>query len=229
MLSRIPWFALLANAALPVIASLAYARFALTPERFDDAYSEHLAALFIAQFPLALLGAAFAGVSYIEGPAWRRVLIYLIVIAIVAAVGGFWHFALDSALGPILAWAIAMQLVILVFVGSQPDLACARIEAATEDAVNLSILTVWIGLPVIVGAVLLAGFANGHMAWRTVSLEWSDVAWIGALYFALRAWSAAYVYLPAFEARGRKGYFTRPWIEKTVRLGRKPSPKDPAS
>ena len=226
---RIPWFALLANVALPLIASLAYARFALTPERFDDAYPEHLAALFIAQFPLALLGAAFAGVSYIEGPAWRRVLIYLVVIAIVAAVGGFWRFALDSEMGPILAWAIAMQLVILVFVGSQPDLACARIEAATEDAVNLSILTVWIGLPLIVAAMLLAGFANRHMAWRIISLEMSDIAWIGALYFALRAWSAAYVYLPAFEARGRKGYFTRPWIEKTVRLGRKPPPKDPAS
>jgi len=79
---------------------------------------------------------------------------------------------------------------------------------------------------VVAGAVALVPVVNRHVGWRTITLEWSDIAWIGALYFALRAWSAAYVYLPAFEARGRKGYFTRPWIEKTVRLGRTPRAKD---
>ena len=62
-------------------------------------------------------------------------------------------------------------------------------------------------------------YLNRTLEWRTITLEWSDVAWIGALYFALRAWSGVYVYTAAFEAR-RKAFFQRPWLDRIARLGR---------
>lgn len=204
------------NAALPAFTAFKYGHFAYAPAGYDDEYSWSLITLFIAQFPLALLGAAFAGVSYIEGSTWRRVLVYLAIVAFFGVLSGLAKFAIDTELGPILAWAITLQLVLLMFVGPQPTLAIARIEAVTTDAVNVSILTVWGGLVAIVVALVFEQYAGNLRDWQPIRFEWSDVAWIGAVYFVLRAWSAAYVYTPAFEARG-KGYFQRPWIEWLLR------------
>ena len=206
------WFALLANIALPAYAAFKYAQFALAPQDFSEEYAQALVTLLIAQIPLVILGAVFAGVSYIEGPAWRRVLIYAIVVAIIAVIGGFAKLAFDTEMGPIIAWALAMQILLLVFVGPQKDLAHARIEAVTGDAANLTVIMPFAGLIAIVAAVAGQPYGSRFFEWRSVELEWSDSAWIGAAYFALRAWSAAYVYTPWFERR-RKGYFERPWID----------------
>jgi hypothetical protein len=68
-------------------------------------------------------------------------------------------------------------------------------------------------------AIGLVFAAQDFLDWRH-DLGLTDLAWIGAAYFALRAWSAVYVYTPAFAAR-RKGFFQRAWIEKLVTPNRK--------
>jgi hypothetical protein len=213
-------YAGLSNAVMPALTAFKYAQFALAPAQYGDERALSLTALFIAQFPLCLLGAVFSGVSYIEGPSWRRVLIYVIVVAFVGVLSGLAKLAYDTELGPIIGWAIAMQLVILIFAGPQPALARARIDAGANDALNLSILTVYAGLLAIAGVLLLQHFAGGFLERHAIAFEWSHLAWLGAVYFALRTWSAVYVFTPAFEAR-RKGYFQRPWIEWLIRnMGR---------
>jgi hypothetical protein len=117
------WFALLSNGAMPAFTAFKYAQFALAPGQYDDDRALSLAALFIAQFPLCLLGAAFSGVSYIEGPAWKRVLVYVVVVSVIGGLSGLATFAYETELGPIIGWAVAMQLVILMFAGPQPALA----------------------------------------------------------------------------------------------------------
>jgi len=220
------WFALLSNAALPAVTAVRYAQFARAPTHFGDEAGFSLAVLFLAQFPVCLLGAAFAGVSYIEGPTWRRVLIYVAVIAFIGVLSGFARLAWETDLGPIIAWAMAMQIVLLIFVGPQPAIARARIDAVTSDAVTLTILAVFGGLIAIVGALVIQRFAGSLTDWEDITFEWTDLAGVGAVYFALRAWSAAYVYTPAFEVR-RKGYFQRPWIDWLTRnLGRSPQEKE---
>jgi hypothetical protein len=217
------FYAGLSNAAMPALTAFKYAQFALAPAQYGDERALSLAALFIAQFPLCLLGAVFSGVSYIEGPSWRRVLVYVVVVVFVGALSGMAKLAYDSELGPIIGWALAMQLVILIFAGPQPALARARIDAGANDALNLSILTVYAGLLAIAGALLLQHFARSLLEEHAITFDWSDLAWVGAVYFALRAWSAVYVFTPAFEAR-RKGYFQRPWIEWLIRnMGRSSS------
>lgn len=211
-------FAVVGNAIMPAYTAWRYAQFALDPSRFDEAYSSGLWALAIAQIPLCLLGAAFAGVSYIEGPAWRRVLVYVVVVGIVGVASGMAHLVWDAELGPIVGWAIVMQLAIIAFAGPQPDLACARIDAITHDAVNLLIMTPFAGL-IAIGIVFAA---QDLLSWKN-DLGLTDIAWIGAAYFVLRAWSAVYAFTPAFEAR-RKGFFQRAWIEKLVT----PNPKGEA-
>ncbi len=203
-------FALVGSAALPALAAIRYLQFARAPSSYDDDYSLSLVALFIAQIPLGLLAAAFVGVSYIEGPAPRRVLIYLAAIVVIGVASGLARLAFDSDIGPIIGWAIAMNVAVLLFAGPIPPLARARIEAVAEDAVNLTILAPFVALIVGIAAV----------AWRPHAWEWSSLAWFGALYFALRAWSAAYAYTAAFEVR-KKGFFQRPWIERLVRPARK--------
>jgi len=219
----ITWFAMLSNAALPALAAVRYAQFALTPGQYDDDHALSLWALFIAQFPFCLLGAVFSGVSYIEGPGWRRVLVYAGVVAFVGALSGAAGFFFDTEIGPILAWAVAMQVVTLMFAGPQPALARARIDAGANDALNLTILAAFGGLAAVAGALLLQNFAG----WRwTITFEWSDLAWVGAVYFVLRAWSGAYLYTDAFETR-RKGFFQRSWIDWLIRnMGRSPQEKD---
>ena len=219
MLSPATLFAMLANAVMPAYTVFKHVQLALDPGAFDEEFASSLVVLFLAQIPVALLMTVFAGVSTIEGPAWRRVFIYVVVVAIIAAVGGFWRLAFDNEFGPILAWALGMQLVTLMFAGAQPDLAQARIQAVADDIATMFVLTIFGGLIAIIGAVALVPYVNRVLEWRTITLEWSDVAWIGAFYFALRAWSGVYVYAAAFGVR-RKGFFQRPWIDRIARLGR---------
>lgn len=211
-------FAVVANATMPGYTAWKYAAYALWPEQFDDAYSEGLATLAIAQVPVALLGGVFAGVSDIDGPGWRRALIYVIVVAIVGVVGGFGRLLWDSNMAAILGWTIAMQLLIVGFAGPQPELARARIHAVTEDGANLLVLAAFGG---VFGAfALLALFS---LLERPNPLELTDMAWIGAAYFALRAWSAVYAFTPWFEQR-RQGFFDREWIRSIVTPAKKESP-----
>jgi len=205
-------FAVLASAAMPAYTAYRYVAYAHAPGEFDDAHAEALATLFIAQLPLCILAAVFAAVSHLDGPMWRRVLVLVVTVAIVAAVGGFWKLAFDSQMRPIIGWAIVMQLVIIATAGPQPALARARIDAVAYDSANLFILAV---LAVLIGcAVALALLVNtcGPDGVSRIEYQWSDLAWIIGGYFACRAWSAVYVFTPSFQARG-KGYFQRAWID----------------
>ena len=212
---------MLGNAAMPAYTAYRYVAYARAPGEFDEAYAEALATLFIAQLPLCILAALFAGVSYIEGPTWRRVLVYVIVVAIVGAVSGLWKLAFDSQMGPIIGWAIVMQLVIIAVAGPQPDLARSRIEATASDSMNLFILAVFAILSGCAVALALLVNTRGSDGVSRIELEWSDLAWIIGGYFALRAWSAVYVFTPAFEVR-RKGFFQRTWIDWVIGLLGKP-------
>ena len=204
--------ALAANAAMPAYTAYRYAQFALAPGQYDDDYALALGTLMIAQIPLGILGGAFSGVGYIEGPAWRRVLVYVVVVAFIGVISGFAAMAFETEIGPIIGWTIVMQLVILMSAGPQPELALARIDAVCRDAVNLTFLTPFAGLIAIVAAVALQPHLANLFDWKTITFEWSDTAWIGAAYFVLRTWSGIYVFTPAFDMR-RKGYFQRAWIE----------------
>ncbi|MEO8753780.1 MAG: hypothetical protein ABI624_13995 [Casimicrobiaceae bacterium] len=209
-------FAIVTNAVMPAFTAFKYAQFALSPDQFDETYPMALAILAVAQLPLVILGAAFAGVSYIEGPAWRRAAVYVGIVALFGVLSGMGKFLFDQDIGPILAWAIAMQILILAFVGPQSDLARARIDAVMGDGVNLLIMTPFVTL-IAIGVY----FALKDLAGlRSLDLQLTDIAWAGACYFALRAFSAAYVFTPGFEKR-RKGFFQRAWIERLVTPNRK--------
>jgi hypothetical protein len=214
------WIALLLNAGLPAFTAFTYAQYAWAPDWRDD-YGLSLLLLYVAQFPVTLLGGVFAGVSYIEGPGWRRVLIYVVVVAIFGGLTGLAKVVYETDMAAIVGWAIALQVTLLMFVGSQPPLALARIEAVTTDAVHLTVLAAFAGFLAIAVGIAWLDFTGGlHAAHHPIEVTWTDLAWIGALYFALRAWSAAYVFTPAFEVR-RQGTFDRPWIDRAVRLGKK--------
>jgi len=215
-------FAILFNTVPTAYTAFRYARFAFAPGDFDDTHAEALATLFIAQFPLAFLGAAFAGAMYIEGPAWQRVVAYVVVVALAGVVSGFALSEWTGDLGVIVAWGAAMQVAILVTAGPQPALARARIDAVVNDAANLLILSVIVGLIATAAALLFRQYAGTDFGdWRRFEFEISDLAWVGAAFFAARTWSGAYAFTGAFEAR-RKGYFERPWIERVVRFGKAP-------
>jgi len=214
------WFGLMANAAMPAYTTYRYWTYARAPDSFDDAYTEALATLFIAQLPLCILAAVFAGVSHLEGPTWRRVLVFIVMVAIIAVIGGFWNLAFDSQMGPIIGWAIVMQLMIIAVAGPQPKLARARIDAVANDSANLFILAVF---AILLGSAVALGllvYTRGPDGVSRIEFQWSDLAWIVGGYFACRTWSAIYVFTPAFEARG-KGFFQRPWIDWLIlRLGK---------
>ncbi|MEO8484806.1 MAG: hypothetical protein ABI585_00570 [Betaproteobacteria bacterium] len=212
------WIALALNIALPAYTAFRYAQYAWDPGWYDDDYGLALLTLYAAQFPVTFLGGVFAGVSYIEGPSWRRVLVYVVVVALVGGLSGLVKVVAESDLAPIVGWAIALQVVMLMFVGSQPALALARIEAVTTDAVNLTVLAAYVALLAIAAGIALLELTGGiHAAHHPINVTWTDLAWIGAFYFALRAWSVAYAFTPAFEVR-RKGFFDRPWIDRAARL-----------
>ena len=225
-MTRSTWFALLVSAAFPALTAFKYAQYAWAPEWRDD-YGLSLLVLYVAQFPVTLLGAAFAGASYIEGPGWRRALVYVVAVAIVGALTGLAKIVIESDMAPIVGWAIVLQLTMLMFVGPQPALALARIDAVTTDAVNLTVLAAYVCLLAIAAGIGYLELTGGiHAAQHPIELTWADLAWLGAIYFALRTWSAVHVYTPAFELR-RKGYFERPWIDRAARLWKKsPSRED---
>lgn len=206
-------FALAATAAFPAVTAWRYARFALAPDAFDEAYSQALVMLLIAQIPLIILLAIFGAVAHVEGPAWRRVLIYVIAVVLFATVGGFAKLLWDADIGPTVAWAAAMQLVIIAVAGPQPEIARRRIDAIVWDSGNLLVVTPFVGIAAIVGAVALEPQLRRFAGWGDRGLEWSDAAWVGAAYFAMRTWSAIYVFTPAFDKR-RKGFFQRAWLDK---------------
>lgn len=223
-MTPIAWLVVALNVALPLYTAFRYAHYAWNPDWLGDDVGLALLLLYAAQFPVTLLGGVFAGVSYIEGPGWRRVLVYAIVVAVFGALSGLAKVVWESDLAPIVGWAIALQVVMLMFVGPQPALALARIDAVTTDAVNLTVLAAYVGLlSIAAGIVFLEATGGIHAAHHPIDLGWTDLAWLGAVYFALRAWSVAYAFTPAFETR-RKGYFDRPWIDRAARLWKaKPS------
>jgi hypothetical protein len=208
-------FALLASAAMPAYTAYKYLAYAHAPGEFDDAYPEALVTLFIAQLPLCILAAVFAAVSHLDGPMWRRVLVFVITVSLIAAVSGFWKLAFDSEMGPIVGWAIVMQLVIIATAGPQPALAAARIDAVAFDSANLFILAVFAILIGCAVSLALLVYTRGPDGVSRIEYQWSDLAWIVGGYFACRAWSAIYVFTPAFEARG-KGFFQRPWLDRAM-------------
>lgn len=88
-------------------------------------------------------------------------------------------FALDPArVGDAESFALAL-LAIIAFAGPQPELARARIDAITHDAVNLLIMTPLAGRL----GVGLALAAKDLLAWKA-DLGLTGIAWIGAAYFA---------------------------------------------
>jgi hypothetical protein len=96
----------------------------------------------------------------------------------------------------------------------------------TTDAVHLTVLAAYVGLLAIAAGIAFLEITGGiNAAHHPIDLAWTDLAWVGAIYFALRAWSVAYSTTPAFEAR-RKGYFDRPWIERAARLWKAPASGD---
>jgi hypothetical protein len=94
------------------------------------------------------------------------------------------------------------------------------VSAVAEDGVNLIILAFWAIAGALVLGVVARKYAAGALAGLGIDLRLSDVGWVIAAYFALRAFSAGYVQTAAFARRGN-GLFDRPWINWLVKnLGR---------
>jgi hypothetical protein len=108
----------------------------------------------------------------------------------------------------------------LLFLGRDAAQARRRVSAVAEDGVNLIILACWAIAAALILGVILSKYAGGALASLGIVLRLSDIAWVVAAYFVLRAVSAAYVHTAAFARRG-KGFFDRPWINWLVKnLGR---------
>jgi hypothetical protein len=214
------WLSAGASALTPAAAAIAYGLAALHPERVSDQAGQALAAYFLTQLPLALLSGAFSGAMYLEGSAVRRVLIYLAVVGVGVGVGWAMMKSTASVFAPAVGGAVATQTLTLLFLGKDAAKARRQVSAVAEDGVNLIILACWgIAVSLILG-VVLSKYAAGALASLGIDLRLSDVAWVVAAYFALRAVSACYVHTAAFARRG-KGLFDRPWINWLVRnLGR---------
>jgi hypothetical protein len=94
------------------------------------------------------------------------------------------------------------------------------VSAVAEDGVNLIILTCCAIAAALILGVILQKYAAGALAGLGIDLRLSDIAWVIAAYFLLRAVSAGYVHTAAFARRG-KGFFDRSWIHWLVEnLGR---------
>ncbi|MBK6395799.1 MAG: hypothetical protein IPF73_14840 [Betaproteobacteria bacterium] len=225
-MTRSTWFALLVSAAFPALTAFKYAQYAWAPEWRDD-YGLSLLVLYVAQFPVTLLGAAFAECELHRRSGWRRALVYVVAVAIVVALTGLAKIVIPGRRWRRSSGGRSLQLTMLMFVGPQPALALARIDAVTTDAVNLTVLAAYVCLLAIAAGIGYLELTGGiHAAQHPIELTWADLAWLGAIYFALRTWSAVHVYTPAFELR-RKGYFERPWIDRAARLWKKsPSRED---
>lgn len=212
---------MLLAAALPLATALAYAGFALIPERYPEAFPMWASLVLLAEMPLCLLGAVFAGAAAIPGAA-RRVGVYLVVAVVLAGVGGLWELINDDQMGPVLAWAALGHVVGLIWLGPDAELAVARADAIASDAATLVPLTGWV-LALAAVLILVWSEASGIGAERA---PWVQLAWVGALHFALRAWSGAHANGTAFAA-SRRGLLDRPWIDRLLHhLGRSPRQRD---
>lgn len=208
-------------ATLPLATALAYAGYALVPERYPESFPTWAAMVLLAEMPLCLLGAVFAGAAAIPGAA-RRVGVYLVLAALLVGLGGLWEMFNDDQMGPLLAWAALGHVVGLIWLGPDPDVAVARADAIAADAATLVPLTGWI-LVLAAAAILGWSAANGIPAERA---PWGQLAWVGALHFALRAWSGAHAYGAAFAA-SRRGLLDQRWIDRLLHhLGRSPRHHD---
>jgi len=214
------WLSAGASALMPAAAAVVYSLAALHPERVSERLGLALAAYFITQLPLSLLSGVFSGAMYLEGSAVRRVLIYLAVVGVGVGVGWAGMKSEASVFAPAVGGAVATQTFSLFFLGKDAAKARRRVSAVAEDSVNLIILACWaVALSLIFG-VLASKYAAGVLTALGIDLRLSDIAWVIAAYFALRAVSAGYVHTAGFARRG-KGLFDRPWINWLVRnLGR---------
>jgi len=205
---------------MPAAAAIVYGFAALHPERVSEQWGLTLATYFLSQLPLTFLSGAFSGAMYIDGPAVRRVLIYLAVVGVAVGVGWAAMKSAASVFAPAVGGAVATQTFSLLFLGRDPARARRRVGAVAEDSVNLIILTCWAIAASLILGVIVSKYAASTLASLGIELRLSDVAWVVAAYFVLRAVSAGYVHTAAFARRG-KGLFDRPWVNWLVRnLGR---------
>src|SRR5215470_12256724 len=217
---RTNWLNVGASALMPAAAAAVYAFAALHPDRVSEQLGQALAAYFLSQLPLTFISGAFSGAMYLDGPPGRRVLIYLAVVGVAVGVGWAVMKSSASVFAPAIAGAVATQTFSLLFLGKDPARARRRVSAVAEDSVNLIILACWAIAAGLILGVILSKYAAGTLASLGIELRLSDVAWVVAAYFALRAIGAGYVHTAAFARRG-KGLFDRPWINWLVRnLGR---------
>lgn len=214
------WWRAGAAALMPAAAAAVYALAALHPERVSDRAGLALATFFLSQLPLTLISGAFVGAMYLDGPAVRRILVYLAVVGVAVAVGWIAMKSTASAFAPAVCGAVATQTFSLLFLGKDAARARQRVSAVAEDGVNLIILACWAIAAALVLGVVATKYAAGALAYAGIELRLSDIAWVVAGYFGLRAVSAGYVHTAAFARRG-KGLFDCPWINWLVRnLGR---------
>jgi hypothetical protein len=217
---RTSWLRVGASALMPALAAAAYAFAALHPDSVPDRVGLALAAYFIAQLPLTFVSAAFSAAIYLEGSPVRRVLVYLAVVGVAAGVGWALMRSTASVFAPAVGGAVATQTFSLFFLGTDAARARRRVSAVAADGVNLVILAFWAIAAALILGVIASKYAAGALARLGIELRMSDVAWVVAAYFVLRAVSAGYVHTAAFERSG-KGLFDRPWINWLVaNLGR---------
>jgi hypothetical protein len=209
-----------ASALMPAGAAVIYSLATLHPERVSDPLGLALSTYFLSQLPLTLIAGAFSGAMYLDGSAVRRVLIYLAVVGVAVGVGWAMMKSTASVFAPAVGSAVATQTFSLLFLGKDAARARRRVSAVAEDSVNLIILACWAIAASLVLGVIVSKYAARTLANLGIALRLSDIGWVVAGYFALRAVSAGYVYTAAF-ARGGKGLFGRPWINWLVKnLGR---------
>jgi hypothetical protein len=205
---------------MPAVAAAAYGFAALHPDTFSEQARLTLAAYFLSQLPLTFVSAAFSAAMYLDGSAVRRVLVYLAVVGLAAGAGWAAMKSTASVFAPAIGGAVATQTFSLLFLGTDAAKARRRVSAVAADGVNLIILACWAIAAALILGVIVSKYAAGALARLGIELRMSDVAWVVAAYFALRAVSAAYVHTAAFAQRG-KGLFDRPWINWLVaNLGR---------
>jgi hypothetical protein len=209
------WLRAGASAFMPAAAAVVYGLAALYPDHVSERAGLALATYFLSQLPLALLSGAFSGAMYLDGPAIRRVLIYLAVVGVAAGAGWAVMKSTASVFAPAVGGAVATQTFSLFFLGKDAARARRRVSAVAEDGVHLIILACWSIAAALILGVVLRKYAAGALAALGIDLRLSDVAWVVAAYFALRAVSAGYVHTAAFARRG-KGLFDRPWIRWLV-------------
>jgi len=217
---RTSWLRAGASALMPAAAAAVYGVAALHPDRVSDQAGLALAAYFLSQLPLPFLSAAFSAAMYLDGSAVRRVLVYLAVVGMALGVGWAALKSTASVFAPAIGGAVATQTFSLLFLGQDAARARRRVSAVAADGVNLIILACWSIAAALILGVLVWKYAAATLARLGIYLRLSDVAWVVAAYFALRAASATYVHTAAFARRG-KGLFDRPGINWLVaNLGR---------